>query len=149
MRKCISYKPMIHPGPRGSSRRSRTWRQRLGGDEDQEGSYHYRTQEDATRVPGKAQQSCPYVADSKGRNANAIVEDRGVGAYCEDQPDYAIQPFERGRQGKPYEKSIKDGETTLGTPNETNTDPNDAELDERYQNRLEQYNHTNYPAGQP
>ncbi|CAE7926599.1 unnamed protein product, partial [Symbiodinium necroappetens] len=60
-----------------------------------------------------------------------------------DQPDYAIQPFERGRQGKPYEKNIKDGETTLGTPNETNTDLNDAEVDERYQNRLDKYNYTN------
>ena len=48
MRKCTSYKPMIHPGHRGSSRRSRTRRQRLGGDEDQEGNYRYRTQGDAT-----------------------------------------------------------------------------------------------------
>ena len=52
MRKCISYKPMIHPGRRGSSRRSRTWRQRLGGDEDREGNCHYRMQGEATHLEG-------------------------------------------------------------------------------------------------
>ena len=51
MRKCSSYKPMIRPGRRGSNRRSRTWRQRLGGDEGQEGGYRCKMQEDATR-PG-------------------------------------------------------------------------------------------------
>ena len=39
--------------------------------------------------------SCPYVAGNKGRCANAIAEDGGIGAYYEefrDKLDYTIHP---------------------------------------------------------
>ena len=57
----------------------------------------------------------------------------------QDQPDYTIQPFERGSRGKPYEKSIKDDETTPGTSNETNTDPQRCRAGRAL---LEKYDHT-------